>query len=177
MAATAPRRQSLATAWGASYPTRRPPLALRVGSAAADGPAGRGRPGGLDGELPLGRRAADRRHAVGVVARLLAALDGPWGRPPAAPAPVRVGEWTDARLDGLAAWADWHRTAVRVAYRGAHFRLLPDLCARAHGGAKAGRAVFVEVGDDGGRLWHAPGAAKGGRAYNEFFEDECEDME
>jgi len=100
---------------------------------------------------------------------VLSTLDGPWGRAPQTQEPVRVGELTDPRLDDLAAWADWHRTAVRVAYEGAHFRLLPDLCAPAHGGAKASRAVYVEVGDDGGRLWHEPGAAKGWRAYNEFF--------
>lgn len=96
-------------------------------------------------------------------APLTAACDWPAGVPAA-----------DGRLHELAAWADYHRTAVRVAYRGgaAHFRLLPRACAAAHGRARAGRAVYVEVGDDGGRLWHSPVAAAGRRPYTDVYVDD-----
>lgn len=105
---------------------------------------------------------------------LMAVLAGPWGAAPAAPPCAwPLGVPADARLDALAAWADYHRTVVRVRYRGdTHFRLLPRSCAAAHGGARAGRAVYVEVGDDGGRLWHSPFAPEGRRPYMGVFVDD-----
>lgn len=107
---------------------------------------------------------------------LMATLSGRWGAAPSAPAcawPVGVSP-EDGRLADLAAWADYHRTGVRVYYRGgaAAFRLLPRACAAAHEGARAGRAVCVEVGDDGGRLLHSPVAAAGRRPYTDVYVDD-----
>ncbi|KAK1862603.1 hypothetical protein I4F81_005171 [Pyropia yezoensis] len=107
---------------------------------------------------------------------LMATLSGRWGAAPSAPAcawPVGVSP-EDGRVADLAAWADYHRTGVRVYYRGgaAAFRLLPRACAAAHEGARAGRAVCVEVGDDGGRLLHSPVAAAGRRPYTDVYVDD-----
>lgn len=104
---------------------------------------------------------------------LMATLSGDWGAAPAAPpCPPPPGVAADARLDALAARADYHQTGVRVRYRGGvHFRLLPRACAAAHGGARVGRAVYVEVGDDGGRLWHSPAAPAGRKPYMDVYVD------
>ncbi|GAB0497599.1 hypothetical protein MMPV_008934 [Pyropia vietnamensis] len=106
---------------------------------------------------------------------LMKSLVSVFDAPPAAPAcdwPMGVPK--DGRLAELASWADYHRTSVRVRYnrddgRSFHFRILPRLCATAHSGARIGRAVCVEVGSEGGRLWHSPVGAMGRRQFTEVY--------
>jgi len=59
----------------------------------------------------------------------------------------------DARVGHLRGWASFHRTAVVVNWRNLrHFKILPDL-SRKH----TGRAIWIELGDDGARHWWLSG--------------------
>lgn len=61
----------------------------------------------------------------------------------------------DERLHQLPGWADYHRTAVRVNYKNQYdFYILPSFFSRAHHQAKLGRYIYLELGDEGARMYN-----------------------